>query len=135
MVPLLWRNAMPYSGSGWIPGPLQPVGMAGASANYQLYNHVWCAGWATPVQAHHPLSPALLQPTSEVSASVLVLLSLHTTCPFLFPSHLLKLGSLIPSSPALNMEAIVIFFFYLLKYSCYTILYKLQMYNMVIHTF
>ena len=33
------------------------------------------------------------------------------------------------------MEAIVIFFFYLLKYSCYTILYKLQMYNMVIHTF
>ena len=63
-------------------------------------------------------------------------LSLHTICPFLFLSHLLKLGSLIPSFPALNMEATVIFFsFCLLKCSCYAILYKLQVYNMVIHTF
>ena len=63
-------------------------------------------------------------------------LSLHTICPFLFLSHLLKLGSLIPSFPALNMEATVIFFsFCLLKCSCYAILYRLQVYNMVIHTF
>lgn len=77
----------------------------------QTINHVWCAGRSTPIQTHHAFSPALLQSTSEVSASVLALLTLHTICPFLFPSHLLKLGSLIPSSPALNMEAIVIFFF------------------------
>ena len=102
----------------------------------QTINHVWCAGWSTPIRTHHALSPALLQSTSEVSASVLALLSLHTICPFLFPSHLLKLGSLIPSSPALNMEAIVIFFFfYLLKCSSYAILYKLWVYHMLIHTF
>lgn len=91
--------------------PLHPTHEGSASAMYQLHNHVWCAGWSTLVQTHCPLSPALLQSASEVSASVLALLTLQTIYLLLLPSCLLELGPLISSSPALSMETIVIFFF------------------------